>query len=230
MSQPARFRKLNPYLGRLTPESAAAGIQAAVQNARSLLADAGILIEHNRWPRSASLAVLAIEEAGKVALIRGILVSSTPQELRDEWRAYRCHTQKSVMWVFEAYVTENPNIEDFRPLYSSENDAPGILDAIKQLGFYSDCLGTAHWSIPDSAVDERLALQLRHTAQALVPQGDSAMSTAAELHLWVKHLKPVWRKEMLLMKQALIACYQEAADLGVLRGTQSPEDMLRFLL
>ena len=230
MSSVTHFRKLNAYLGPLTPEQAAAGIQAAIQNARSLLTDVGILLRHHRWPRSASLAVLAIEESGKVSLIRGLLLSATPHELRNEWRAYRCHTKKNVMGSFASYASENPHIEDFRPLYAPENNAPQVLDALKQIGFYSDCLGAAHWSIPETVVDEQLARQLHVTAQALVLSGDSAMTTAPELRLWVKHMKPVWRKDMLSMKQAVITCYQEAADRGILKGTQTTEDMLRFLL
>jgi hypothetical protein len=37
------FQKLNAYSGRLTPAQAAAGIEAAVLNARELLADAQLL-------------------------------------------------------------------------------------------------------------------------------------------------------------------------------------------
>ena len=32
------------------------------------------------------------------------------------------------------------------------------------------------------------------------------------------------------MKRALIDCYQEASDLGILRGNQKVEDMVRFLV
>jgi len=56
------------------------------------------------------------------------------------------------------------------------------------------------------------------------------MITVAELRLWVKHVKPVWKTDMGAMKQALIRCYQEASELGVLGGTNSVEDVIKFLL
>lgn len=68
------------------------------------------------------------------------------------------------------------------------------------------------------------------TAQSVVGTRVSAMQSAPELHLWVKHLKPVWRKDFFAMKQALISCYQEASDLGVLQGSQTVGEMVRFLL
>ena len=56
------------------------------------------------------------------------------------------------------------------------------------------------------------------------------MSTEEELELWIKHLKPVWKKDMLSMKQALINCYHEAEKNGVLTGTASAKEMIEFLI
>jgi|GEM_PF-2972318 hypothetical protein len=56
------------------------------------------------------------------------------------------------------------------------------------------------------------------------------MITAAELRLWVKHVKPVRKTDMEAMKQAFIECYQEASELGVLGGTNTVEDIVKFLV
>jgi AbiV family abortive infection protein len=223
------FKKLEAYTGQLTPAQAAAGIEAAVVNARSLLVDAQLLFDAKRWSRVASLAILAIEEAGKIPFLRELLVLPE-SELKNAWRSYRSHTEKNVLGGFLDHVESSPNIEDYRPLYDKENDHPRVLDAVKQLGFYSDCLGKCHWSLPAEVVNEELAKSLLLTAKTLIPDGESAMQSAPELELWVKHLRPVWRKDMALMKRALIDCYQEASDLGVLRGKQTVEEMVRFLL
>lgn len=61
-------------------------------------------------------------------------------------------------------------------------------------------------------------------------QAAAGMQSEPELELWVKHLRPVWRRDMASMKRALLDCYQEASDLRVLRGNQKVEDMVRFLL
>jgi hypothetical protein len=48
------------------------------------------------------------------------------------------------------------------------------------------------------------------------------------LEIWIKHLKPVWKKDGLLMKKAMIECYEECEDLGYVRkGTA--EEMKFFL-
>jgi len=49
----------------LEPEVVAEYGRFALQNARDLVSDSEILIEHERWPRACSLAVLAAEEAAK---------------------------------------------------------------------------------------------------------------------------------------------------------------------
>ena len=42
------------------------------------------------------------------------------------------------------------------------------------------------------------------------------MTSEKELELWIKHLKPAWKQEMIKMKQALINCYNEAESLGLI--------------
>ena len=58
------------YRGRLTNRQIAEGMTAAAANARRLLSDAVLLLEAERWPTAAALAILAIEEAGKQAILR----------------------------------------------------------------------------------------------------------------------------------------------------------------
>lgn len=56
------------------------------------------------------------------------------------------------------------------------------------------------------------------------------MTSEAELQLWVKYLQPVWKQDMADMKKALLACYAEAHELGVLQGGTSPSEMVKFIL
>ena len=225
-----QFRKLEAYSGPLTVEQTAEGIEAALNNARFLVADAELLLERNRWPRAASLSILSIEESGKIGLLRSLLLTDSPEERKKLWRDYRSHTKKNYMGAFFDYVTEWPHIEDFRGLFDSSRDHPQILDALKQIGFYSDCLGNAHWSVPSGVIDEQVARQLFATAKLAAPETPPPFTTTAELRLWVKHIKPVWKTDMLAMKQALIRCYQEGSELGVLGGQNTVEDVVKFLL
>jgi len=222
--------KLAQYTETLTPHQAAEGIRVARHNAKSLLEDANLLYKHDRWPRSAALSILSIEEEGKVPLIRGLLLSKSLEDLRKAWKAYRSHTKKNVLAAFTNYIRDNPKLEDFRPIYDPKSDFPKMLDAVKQIGFYSDCLGNVNWSIPDKVVDQELAHYLLTTARMLLPSGGCAMESAAELQIWVKHLKGLWpNAPMEDMKKALIDCYEEARILGVLKGSATVTEMIDFL-
>jgi AbiV family abortive infection protein len=97
-------RPLNQYAGRLTVQQAAEGIAVALRNAYSLVRDAELLLQHGRHARATALAILAIEEAGKVPIIRAILLARTEAELRDEWRAYRSHTKKNVLYILPELI------------------------------------------------------------------------------------------------------------------------------
>jgi AbiV family abortive infection protein len=216
------------YAGPLTPEQASAGIGAALRNATALLEDAELLLNAGKWPRAASLAILAIEEAGKSSIIRALLLARSDDELRQEWRAYRRHTSKNFMASFLEHGRPGAKLEDLRPLMT-DVEAHRDVDDLKQLGFYSDCLAEDVWVVPDEIVGEETARALVATASLAVGPIEVPMTSTEELQLWVKHLQPVWRTGMAAMKEGLAACYREAAATGVLRGDSKPVRMAEFL-
>ena len=69
-------------------------MNAARRNAQRLLADAKTLLGCERWPAACQLAILAIEEAGKVSVLRGISIAGDEEALKRLWRDYRSHTPK----------------------------------------------------------------------------------------------------------------------------------------
>jgi len=223
-------RLVSQFSGFITPRQAAAGIEAALANARGLCADAELLIEKQRWGRAAALSILAIEEVGKVPIIREILLARNSEDLNVSWRSYRTHTSKSLIHLWPILAAKGAkHIEDFREIYDRSREEPLMLDAIKQLAFYSDACGKCNWSQPEEVIDSDLAGRVFSIAKLLVSRGSSAFESEAELEIWVKHLKSVWRGPMSEMKKALVACYAEAQALGVLRGTSPAGDMMSFL-
>jgi len=68
------FKKYN---GKLTMEQISEGIHFCIENATNILGDAYILIKANRFPRAFSLLLLAIQEAGKVNILRNMTMIST---------------------------------------------------------------------------------------------------------------------------------------------------------
>jgi AbiV family abortive infection protein len=194
--------------------------------------DAELLLRNERWERAAALAILAIEEAGKVAILRSILLARSETELQGEWRAYRSHTKKNVSWIFLKLVEMGARkLEDFRPIFDTGSDHGKIIDALKQECFYSHVADEGEWFSPDQRIDSEMAKSMFTVARLLVKEGPSPMTTEAELELWVKHLGPVWKGPMTDMKKALAACYAEAEAKGVLQGTRDTTmaGMLSFL-
>jgi AbiV family abortive infection protein len=161
-------RSLDAYRGQLTPAQVAEGVNSASRNSARLAGDAKLLLENGRFPSAASIAVLAIEEAGKTSILRGLAVANDDEEIKKEWKAYRSHTSKNVQWILPRLVTEGARkLGDLRSIFDRDSDHPLLLNNIKQLGFYTDCLGDAHWTEPAEIVDEQIAKMLVEVAQIL---------------------------------------------------------------
>lgn len=211
-------KKLDAYKGRLTPEQIAAGMNAAQRNAKRLLDDALLLLESRRFPSAASLATLSIEESGKVSILRGLALAKNDKEVSQYWRDYRSHTRKNVAWIFLDLVAQGArSLDAFKPIFDPASDHPFVLDELKQIGFYSDCLGNVHWSVPEEVIDESLAEALVRTAQIL---GRGQETTREEIEVWIKHMGPVWNTSPAWMKRALVNWHREARERGLITGDQ----------
>jgi AbiV family abortive infection protein len=206
-------RKLDSYKGKLSVDQVVAGINAAIQNANRLSEDASLLIEAGRFPSAASLAILSIEESGKVSILRSLALAKSDEDIADAWRDYRSHTKKNVSWLLPQLTEQGARkLDDFKSLFEESSDHPYVLDQLKQIGFYTDCLGKAHWSIPQEVIDESLARMLVQVAKIFAR--DKNVSKA-EIDLWIKHIGPVWKRDPSWMKQALCNWYREMQDAGL---------------
>lgn len=218
------------YKGKLDPASASRGIELANLNANSLLNDAQLLFENDRFERSLALSILSIEESGKASIIRSILLTDDHKELKTEWQNYRRHTQKNVAWILPELVKAGTRqLDELRPIVDMDSDHPRILDDLKQLAFYTDIFSARKWIIPSKVVDKALANTFLNIAKVLCKKEGGVMTSEQELELWIKHVKPVWKKDMLSMKQALINCYNEAESLGLMSEGETKK-MIDFLI
>jgi AbiV family abortive infection protein len=209
-------KKLDAYKGRLTPAQIAEGMNAASENANRLVADAFVLLGAGCVPSALALATLAIEEAGKVPILRRLAVAMSNAECAGAWKEYRSHTSKNVMWTFPSlFAAGARTLEDFRQLFSSDAEHPYILDQLKQIALYTDCLGEAHWSIPHEVIDESLARGVTNIAKILA---GSPTHTEEEVALWIEHMAPAFAsKDLAFMKQALVR-WHDAMKKNGLRG------------
>jgi AbiV family abortive infection protein len=187
-------------------------MNAATANARRLAQDARALFSNERFPSAASLAALSIEESGKVVILRRFLTAG-PDDIKSLWKEYRSHTKKNINWILPQLAAQGARrLEDFRLIVDDSSDHPRVLDATKQIGFYTDCFNQAHWSVPAEVIDRELAKGLVTAAEVLAPERVVAV---LELELWAKHMKPVWNKKVEWMQQALVNWYSDMQAAGL---------------
>ena len=195
-------KKLAQYKGRLTAVEVAAGMNAARGNATRLARDAKLLLDNARYPSALALAVLSIEESGKLSILRALAVARSDEELKQAWREYRTHTAKNRLWpIFELIIKGARKLDDFASLVAEDTDHPSLLDQMKQIALYTDCLGSCNWSNPNTVISKDLASQFVQTAE-LLARGDEV--SGREIELWIEHVQPVWMGRKELMEKAVV--------------------------
>ncbi len=208
-------KHLPQYKGCLTAAQIADGMNAAIQNAKRLFNSARILFEHEDYPSSVSLAVLAIEEAGKCSILRSLALAKDCISLKEAWKEYRTHVKKTrTCDLIRCIRGKTIKLQDFKELFDKTNSFPYLLDQIKQVGFYTDCLGKMHWSIPVDVIDKNFAEKVLHTAQFHCLSDKNI--TEKEINLWIECLSPVWMKSMDEMKQGLLLWRRRMREAGLI--------------
>jgi AbiV family abortive infection protein len=204
--------QLTPYRGPLTPEQAAEGIALARKNATRLIADAELLLEANRYASASALAILAIEELGKVQIIKTIVLHANDADLKRSWKDYRNHRAKNVMWILPKLASEEARtLAQLRPATQIDGDHTAMLDSVKQLSFYTDCFTEkARWSEPNEAVDQPFAPAILAVAKLL---NRESTATVRELQLWVQLVAPHYNKPT--MKDAVLTFQKELFKEGL---------------
>ncbi|PKH85946.1 AbiV family abortive infection protein [Colwellia sp. Bg11-28] len=198
---------LGQWKNSLKPAQIAAGMNAACKNARRLSEDAEILFNLNRFPSAMSLSILSIEESGKVSVLRELALARNGKDVKDAWKDYRSHTKKNKMWIFPSMVLSGKNkLEEFKSLVDEKAEHTRLLDDLKQVGFYTDCLGKAHWSVPSEVIEKEFTQNILKIAKM---QSKDMVYTTKEVELWIKHMKPVWKGPMDLMKEAINNWFDE---------------------
>lgn len=192
---------LEQWKNSLKPSQISAGMNAASENALRLIEDAELLFKSGRYPSAASLAILSIEESGKIRVLRELALAKDGKEVKEAWKSYRSHTKKNASWIFFELVSKGARqLEDFREFFLEEAEHPVFLDNLKQVSFYTDCLGKAHWSQPSKVVESETAKSIIGISKLML---SNKQYTEREIELWIEHMKPVWKGPMEPMKKAL---------------------------
>ena len=220
-------RRLDSYKGKLNPNQIAEGINVAILNAQRLAEDAQILLDACRYPTAASMAILSIEESGKTSILRQLALAETDEEASRIWKGYRSHTKKNVLWLMPQLMMKGARqLDDFRPLFEPVAEHPYILDQVKQISFYTDCLGEAHWSKPTEVVDKELATMLTQIAKIFVAKNEV---TTKEIELWIKHIGRTKNGTLKEQKESLLHWYAEMQESELAPKGQDIKDILEWL-
>jgi AbiV family abortive infection protein len=211
-------RVLRQYRGRLTPVQVAEGMNLALSNAKRLAEDAKALLDVGRHATAASLAILSLEEIGKTPILRRLLTAVSQTEVEICWKDYRSHTAKNYFALMPDYVRNGArSLDEFGDFFTNKTESErASFDAVKQIGFYTNCCGDAHWSTPAEIIDKDLASTL--VGWALLLTHDKQEVTVQELELWISNIRAGLTKENLLNWYAAM----------VEAGLRSKEDLHGF--
>jgi AbiV family abortive infection protein len=146
------------------------------------------MLDLDRIPTAAALAILAIEEAGKRNILRGLATAKSDDEAQLAWTAFRSHRHKNGMWILPVlYADGARQLRDLILTVDAKAEHTALLDSIKQVAIYSDCLADRHWSDPLDCIDRELATALVSIAE-LLSRGKAIPSR--EIELWVDIVGP----------------------------------------
>lgn len=139
------------YNGKLTALQAEEGRSLALENSKRLLNSAKLLLHSGDPATSLSLAILAIEEHGKLEILDQIESAKTQEELSDAWWRYRNHISKSGDFnKITAALKAVPEGAATREYCEKNEDLLPLLDLLKQMGFYTDCGRNCRWHSPQN--------------------------------------------------------------------------------
>lgn len=161
------------------------GMNVAIKNSQRLLEDSELLLNSKRFASALSLSILAIEEAGKVSIIRRILIIED-SEISAAWRDYRNHRSKNVAWILPELIENGARtLIELKEAANQHGEHTKILNGLKQIGIYSDFVGNRNWCSPEDAVDENLASSIFDVAKILCSKD---LVREEEIEAWVRHL------------------------------------------
>lgn len=134
---------------------------AAAATARGLYDDARLLLRHGRIQRAAALAILALEEVGKIQVLARVAGARDDAARKAGWKEYVLHRAKAAENVAAGVGFDQ---EKVREIFSQQ------ADALKQLAFYSNWLDSGDWTSPESVIDAASAELAVQWAGAMVEQ------------------------------------------------------------
>ena len=128
---------LSRFQGKpLDKKQIAMAMHLCYMNAKALLDEAKLLKENGRHARAISLAILALEEFGKIPLICDVIMHGAhdTNAWRKFWQAFRSHRTKQI--VCSTYGNKFLRVVGNKYEVEFPVGTEPLIDKFKQLGFY----------------------------------------------------------------------------------------------
>lgn len=125
--------------GAILPDEVARGMHLSYKNAVRLRREAKVLSLFGASDRAMALAVLALEELGRIPLLLNavFLEQNDTEGWKLFWRKLRSHGHKQSVWSHYGKILQRegiPDAENYRDRYPPGTEP--LLDRFKQCGFY----------------------------------------------------------------------------------------------
>jgi len=120
----------------LDEKQIAIGMHLCYMNAIALVDDSRLLKENGRHARAFSLAILALEELGKIPLILNMILYRVDDAnaWQEFWRKFNSHQTKLEVWSTYGKLFLRVLNRDYETEFPAGVEP--LLDKLKQLGFY----------------------------------------------------------------------------------------------
>ncbi len=115
-------------------------------------------------------------------------------------------------------------LEELRPIVDADSDHPNILDNLKQLCLYTDCVSNSKWISPEAMEMKELAPYLLLMAKAFIK---GSVVTEKELQLWRLHVLPAKHGSFEESKRAVANWWADMRANGLSPATE--EEIETFL-
>jgi AbiV family abortive infection protein len=178
------------YRGSLTIDQANHGMVFAFGNAKRLLADAEMLLKA-RSASAAALAILAMEEAAKIPILRAIAYCHTDEGIALRWRDYASHRAK-IAAVNAPYGDPGGSTGHRMQAITLLKELSDRFEALKEHALYSDAVdeNRVAWHTPENFPHDTTSAIVEMAQLVLIaPKYD-----AKEVKLWDRYVLPAVEK------------------------------------
>ena len=129
------------------------------------------------------------------------------------------------MWPFIFEVKSGARrAGDFAKLFDEGAEHPQLLDAVKQVALYTDCVANCQWWIPEKVVKADTTKLIVRAAELMVKRN---VVTIEEIELWIAILGPHWNGSDEERAVAVCAWDKEMRRRGLTKGDVTMEQFLR---